>query len=218
MAIVELNRLTKRYGKRRGIEELTFSIEEGEIFGFIGPNGAGKSTTIRLLLNLIHPTAGSAKVFGKDIVRDSRDIRRDTGYLPSEVHYYDDMKVADLLRYSAGFHGKLDENRMRRLAERLDLDLSRKIADLSFGNRKNLTVIVHPKIKYKNTTGRFTFMNHIVDDAFSPDGFDSFQHCARRPITGIAKHNKRNRCHDDDCQQHAKQEIPLHVFLLTSRR
>jgi ABC-2 type transport system ATP-binding protein len=141
MAIVELNRLTKRYGKRRGIEELTFSIEEGEIFGFIGPNGAGKSTTIRLLLNLIHPTAGSAKVFGKDIVRDSRDIRRDTGYLPSEVHYYDDMKVADLLRYSAGFHGKLDENRMRRLAERLDLDLSRKIADLSFGNRKKVGIV-----------------------------------------------------------------------------
>ena len=141
MAIVELDRLTKRYGKRRGIEGLSFSIEEGEIFGFIGPNGAGKSTAIRILLNLIHPTAGSASVFGKDVVRQSREIRRETGYLPSEVHYYDDMKAVDLLRYSAGFYGKLDENRMRRLAERLDLDLSRKIADLSFGNRKKVGII-----------------------------------------------------------------------------
>ena len=141
MAIVELDRLTKRYGKRRGIEGVTFSIEEGEIFGFIGPNGAGKSTTIRILLNLIRPTAGSARVFGKDVVRHSRDIRREIGYLPSEVHYYDDMKAADLLRYSAGFYGRPDEARMRLLAERLDLDLSRRIADLSLGSRKKVGII-----------------------------------------------------------------------------
>lgn len=141
MAIVELDRLTKRYGKQRGIEDLTFSIMEGEIFGFIGPNGAGKSTTIRTLLNLIYPTSGSARVFGKDVVRESREIRRQTGYLPSEVHYYDDMKVVDLLRYSAGFYGVPDEGRMRQLAERLDLDLSRKIEDLSFGNRKKVGIV-----------------------------------------------------------------------------
>jgi len=141
MAIVELDRLTKRYGKRRGIEEVSFSIGEGEIFGFIGPNGAGKSTTIRLLLHLIRPTSGSARIFGKDVVRQSREIRRETGYLPSEVHYYDDMRTADLLRYSAGFHGNVDEKRMRDLAERLDLDLSRKIADLSFGNRKKVGIV-----------------------------------------------------------------------------
>lgn len=141
MAIVELDRLTKRYGKQRGIEELTFSIGEGEIFGFIGPNGAGKSTTIRTLLNLIFPTSGSAKIFGKDAVRDSKEIRREVGYLPSEIHYYDDMKVIDLLRYSASFHGKPDETRMRRLAERLDLDPARKIEDLSFGNRKKVGIV-----------------------------------------------------------------------------
>jgi len=141
MAIVEASGLTKWYGKRRGIEDVTFSIEEGEMFGFIGPNGAGKSTTIRTLLNLIRPTAGTATVFGKDIVRDSRDIRRLVGYLPSEVHYYDDMRAADLLRYSAGFYGRPDERRMRELAERLDLDLSRRIADLSFGNRKKVGII-----------------------------------------------------------------------------
>lgn len=141
MAMVELDNLTKRYGKRRGIEGLTFSIGEGEIFGFIGPNGAGKSTTIRTLLNLIYPTSGTARIFGRDIVRQARDIRRETGYLPSEVHYYDDMNVIDLLRYSAGFYGALDEGRMRALAERLDLDLSRRIEDLSFGNRKKVGIV-----------------------------------------------------------------------------
>jgi ABC-2 type transport system ATP-binding protein len=141
MAIVELDGLTKRYGKQRGIEGVTFAIEEGEIFGFIGPNGAGKSTTIRTLLGLIRPTAGSARIFGKDIVRHSRDIRRETGYLPSEVHYYDDMKVIELLSYSAGFYGKPDEGRIRQLADRLDLDLSRRIRDLSFGNRKKVGIV-----------------------------------------------------------------------------
>lgn len=141
MAIVELDRLTKRYGKRRGIEDVSFSVEEGEIFGFIGPNGAGKSTTIRILLNLIRPTAGSARVFGKDVVRHSRDIRRAIGYLPAEVRYYDDMRAAELLRYSAGFYGKPDEARLRRLAERLDLDLARRISDLSLGNRKKVGII-----------------------------------------------------------------------------
>lgn len=170
MAVVELDRLTKRYGKRRGIEDLTFSIEEGEIFGFIGPNGAGKSTTIRTLLNLIFPTSGSAKVFGKDVVRESLEIRRHTGYLPSEVHYYDGMKVIDLLRYSAGFHGAADEARMRQLAERLDLDLSRKIEDLSFGNRKKVGIVqalLHrPRLLILDepTNGLDPLMQHVFFD------------------------------------------------------
>lgn len=141
MKAVELRRLTKNYGKVRGIRDITFSIEEGEVFGFIGPNGAGKSTTIRTLLNFIHPTSGEAFIFGKDIVRDTLEIRRMVGYLPAEVHYYDDMKAVDLLRYSAGFYGPVDETRMKVLAERMNLDLSRKIEDLSFGNRKKVGII-----------------------------------------------------------------------------
>lgn len=142
MTVVQLERLTKVYrGNVLGISEMTFAIEEGEVFGFIGPNGAGKSTTIRTLLNLIYPTSGSARVFGKDSVRHSKDIRRKIGYLPSEVHYYDDMKVADLLRYSEKFYGKSNPRRMQQLAKRLDLDLSRKIEDLSFGNRKKVGIV-----------------------------------------------------------------------------
>jgi ABC-2 type transport system ATP-binding protein len=141
MKVVDIKNLTKTYKKNRGIKNLTFSIEEGEIFGFIGPNGAGKSTTIRTLLNFIYPTSGSATIFGKDIIKDSKEIRQNVGYLPSEVHYYDDMKVADLLKYSAGFYKKFNSKRMTELAERLDLDLNRKIEDLSFGNRKKVGII-----------------------------------------------------------------------------
>jgi len=141
MKAVDIQELTKFYGSSRGLQDITFSIEEGEVFGFIGPNGAGKSTTIRTLLNFIYPTSGRATILGKDIVRDSVDIRRMVGYLPSEVHYYDDMKAVDLLRYSASFYGKVDEPRMKKLAEQLDLDLGRKIEKLSFGNRKKVGII-----------------------------------------------------------------------------
>ncbi|NBD25570.1 ABC transporter ATP-binding protein [Paenibacillus glycinis] len=138
--IVNIEGLTKTYGKRRGISGITFAIEEGEVFGFIGPNGAGKSTTIRTLLNIIFPTSGSASIFGKDVVTQSLDIRRQIGYLPSEVFYYDDMKVVDLLRFAAAFHRCRNEKRIADLAGRLDLDLNRKIEDLSFGNRKKVGI------------------------------------------------------------------------------
>ena len=97
MSIIEVNHLTKYYGKTRGIEDVSFNVDEGEIFGFIGPNGAGKSTTIRLFCSLIYPTGGSAKIFGRDVVKDGPEIRQDIGYLPSEVFYYERMKVIDLL-------------------------------------------------------------------------------------------------------------------------
>ncbi|MBS4190597.1 ABC transporter ATP-binding protein [Bacillus sp. FJAT-49705] len=141
MAIVELRNLTKSYRKNRGIIDVSFSIEEGEVFGFIGPNGAGKSTTIRTLLNFIYPTSGSATIFGKNIIKHSQEIRQNIGYLPSEIHYYDDMKVVDLLKYSARFHKKFSAERMKELASRLDLDVNRKIEDLSFGNRKKVGIV-----------------------------------------------------------------------------
>ncbi|SEP02088.1 ABC transporter ATP-binding protein [Paenibacillus sp. OV219] len=139
--IVDIQQLTKTYGKSRGISNITFSIEEGEVFGFIGPNGAGKSTTIRTLLNFIFPTSGNATIFGKDIVKQAKAIRQQIGYLPSEIFYYDDMKVIDLLRYSASFHHYTNLGRIHELAQRLDLDTSRKIEDLSFGNRKKVGIV-----------------------------------------------------------------------------
>src|SRR4030066_1360690 len=127
MSIIEVNNLTKYYGKSRGIVDVSFSEEEGEIFGFIGPNGAGKSTTIRLLLSLIHPTSGSARVFGKDVVAHGPEIRRDIGYLPSEGYYYAGMKVIDLLQYSASFYKKDSSKRMHELADLLALELDKRI-------------------------------------------------------------------------------------------
>lgn len=142
MSVVQANRLTKTYrGGARGIRDISFSIEEGEIFGFIGPNGAGKSTTIRTLLQLIHPTSGEAAIFGKPVVKHGKDIRRQIGYVPSEVHYYDDMKVIDLLAYSQRFYGKANKGRVEQLCSRLQLDVHRKIEDLSFGNRKKVGIV-----------------------------------------------------------------------------
>ncbi len=141
MSIIELNKLTKYYGKSRGIVDVSLDVEEGEIFGFIGPNGAGKSTTIRLLLSLIHPTSGSAKVFGKDVMTHGAEIRRDIGYLPSEVYYYEGMKVVDLLKYSASFFNCDCTQRMKELSEIMELDLKRRISDLSYGNRKKVGIV-----------------------------------------------------------------------------
>lgn len=139
--IIEINNLTKSYGKSRGIKDVNFNVKEGEIFGFIGPNGAGKSTTIRTLLGLIHPTSGSAKVFGKDCIQYAPEIANEVGYLPSEVFYYDNMKVIDLLKYSASFYKKDCSKRMMELAEIMDLDLGKKIDDLSFGNKKKVGIV-----------------------------------------------------------------------------
>ncbi|MFD2671051.1 ABC transporter ATP-binding protein [Marinicrinis sediminis] len=141
MKAVEIKQLTKFYKKSRGIEDVSFSIDQGEIFGFIGPNGAGKSTTIRTLLNFIFPTSGSAAIFGKDIVSETKEIKKMVGYLPSEVHYYDDMRALDLLTYSAKFQQYAHTQRIQELAERLQLDLHKKIEDLSFGNRKKVGII-----------------------------------------------------------------------------
>lgn len=141
MNVIELNHLTKYYGKARGIEDVSFQVKEGEIFGFIGPNGAGKSTTIRTLLSLLYPTSGSAKIFGKDVIQYGPEIKKEIGYVPSEVFYYDNMRVIDLLKYSASFYKKDCSKRMTELAEILDLDLRKKIDDLSFGNRKKVGIV-----------------------------------------------------------------------------
>jgi len=141
MNVIEINKLTKYYGKARGIIDVSFNVEEGEIFGFIGPNGAGKSTTIRTLLSLIFPTSGSATIFGKDCIKYGPEIRQEIGYLPSEVFYYDKMKVIDLLKYSASFFKKDCTKRTHELAEIMGLDLKRRIEDLSYGNKKKVGIV-----------------------------------------------------------------------------
>jgi ABC-2 type transport system ATP-binding protein len=141
MSVIEVNHLTKFYGKSRGIVDTTFQVEEGEIYGFIGPNGAGKSTTIRLFLSLIFPTSGEAKIFGKDCFQYGPELRQDIGYLPSEVFYYEGMKVIDLLKYSASFYKKDCTQRLHELSDLMELDLKRRIDDLSYGNKKKVGIV-----------------------------------------------------------------------------
>jgi len=143
--------LTKYYGKNsRGIIDVSLHIKEGEIFGFIGPNGAGKSTTVRTLLNFIFPTSGEGKIMDLDIVKDTVEIRKNVGYVPAEVHYYNDMIVEDFLNFSTKFYTDNYQERIIELSKKLELDLKRKIGDLSFGNKKKVAIVLalayQPKI------------------------------------------------------------------------
>lgn len=141
MNIIEVKNLSKFYGRSRGIVGVDFNVKEGEVFGFIGPNGAGKSTTIRTLLNLIHPTSGSAKIFNKDTVKEYNEILKDIGYVPGEVYYYEDMRVIDLLNYSTSFYKKDCTKRIKELSKLFDLNLKQKIETLSFGNKKKVGIV-----------------------------------------------------------------------------
>ena len=141
MDVIKTAKLTKYYGKARGIVDLDLTVSQGDFFGFIGPNGAGKSTTIRTMLGLIAPTSGSAMIFGKDITKEKKSILQDIGYLPSETLFYQGMKVKDVLKLSADLRKKDCKAEAKMLCERLQLDTSRKIDDLSFGNRKKVAIV-----------------------------------------------------------------------------
>lgn len=148
---ITISRLTKSYGKSRGIDDLTLSIPEGEFFGFIGPNGAGKSTTIHTLLGLLHADSGHAEIFGMDITsKDKKSLLSQVGYLPSEAVFYPGMRVRDIIRLSAGLRGADCRRNAQSLCERLALDTSKKAEELSFGNRKKLGIVCalqsHPRL------------------------------------------------------------------------
>ena len=141
MNAIQLSNLTKYYGKSRGILNLNLDVKEGEFFGFIGPNGAGKSTTIRTLLGLITPSSGQAKIFDETIRRRNPQIRSHIGYLPSEAVFYRGMKGKDRLKLSADLHHKNCSAEREILCRRLQLDVNRKVDELSFGNRKKVAIV-----------------------------------------------------------------------------
>lgn len=141
MNAIETNGLTKFYGKSRGIVNLDLTVKEGEFFGFIGPNGAGKSTTIRTLLGLIKPSGGNARIFGRDIISQKESILSEVGYLPSEAVFYPSMRVKDVIKFSADLRKTDCKREAAKLCERLDLDTSKKVDELSFGNRKKVAIV-----------------------------------------------------------------------------
>ena len=139
--VIQLQKLTKYYGEQRGVIDLDMEVMPGGVFGYLGPNGAGKTTTIRLLLDLIRPTGGAAKVFGMDAQAASLEVRRRIGYLPSDPALYANLTGEQLLLYAANLKGGLPWSNVKRLADRLECDLSRNIRTLSHGNRQKIAVI-----------------------------------------------------------------------------
>ncbi|MEO3926813.1 ABC transporter ATP-binding protein [Micromonosporaceae bacterium B7E4] len=139
-SIIETQSLTKFYGSRRGLEDLDLQVQSGEVFGYLGPNGAGKTTTIRLLLDFIRPTRGTATVLGA-APRHGVDIRRRIGYLPGELSFEGRERAGDLLRFFADARGGVSARRIGELAERLELDLSRRIRGLSKGNKQKVGLV-----------------------------------------------------------------------------
>ncbi len=139
--VIEVEHLSKSYGRRRGVEDLTFSVRAGEIFGYLGPNGAGKTTTIRTLLDFVRPTSGRARVLGLDSRTDSVAIHRRIGYLPAEFGLYERLTGLEYLTYLGSLRGGFEERAVRDLSVRFDVDLSVRIHALSHGNRQKLGLI-----------------------------------------------------------------------------
>ncbi|SCN26365.1 putative ABC transporter ATP-binding protein YbhF [Clostridium sp. N3C] len=141
MTVIEINNLSKTYGKKRGISNVNLRVNKGEIFGFIGPNGAGKSTTIKILMNFIFPSSGEAKILGMNCVTETDKIKEKVGYVPSEVRYYDNMTVEELLNYAKSFKNNVDDAYMKDLCHSFDVELTKKMWELSLGNKKKVAIV-----------------------------------------------------------------------------
>jgi len=168
--ILELKNLKKYYGKNLGVEDISFSIKQGEIYGFIGPNGAGKSTTIRTIMGLINKTSGTILYNGKELDPNDIEIKQQIGYLPSEVNLYEDMTVKEILDYHESFYNKDLTKRRKELVKLLKIDESKKIEDLSLGNLKKvgivLSLIHEPKLLILDepTSGLDPIMQNVFHD------------------------------------------------------
>lgn len=140
--MLKIDKLTKYYGKIKGIENLSLELNKGEIFGFIGPNGAGKSTTIKCIMNLINKNSGDIYIAGKINNKDDLKLKEIIGYLPSEISLYDDMTVKQILDYNAQFYKKDTSLKRKELVTKFQLDESKKIEQLSLGNLKKLGIVL----------------------------------------------------------------------------
>jgi len=139
--IIETKGLTKYYGKIRGVEDLDLVVREGEVFGYLGPNGAGKTTTIRLILDLIRPTRGTALLFGQEVRGRAAKLKARLGVLPGELALWGNLTARDLLTFLGNLRGGLDWGWVDELAQRLDLDLSRRVGAFSHGNKQKVGLI-----------------------------------------------------------------------------
>ncbi|MGL4740095.1 MAG: ABC transporter ATP-binding protein [Sarcina sp.] len=138
---ISVENLTKTYNGNRGINNITFEVKSGEIVGFIGPNGAGKSTTIKILLNMLFKDKGLAKVLNLDCEEDSKLIKEKIGYVPSEVNFYESVKVGDIINYSKSFYSNVDQQRVDKICEILEVDKNKRMKELSLGNKKKVAIV-----------------------------------------------------------------------------
>lgn len=147
--VVEIRNLTKTYGKHRGISNVNLEVKEGDIFGFLGPNGAGKSTTIRSMLGFLKFNEGSISILGNDAPKNQEEILKNVGYMPSEALFYPRMKVKDVIKFAAQARGMNCDEEAKKLCRRLQVDVEKKISDLSLGNRKKVSIVcaMHHKPK-----------------------------------------------------------------------
>ncbi|MDI3317052.1 MAG: ABC transporter ATP-binding protein [Bacillota bacterium] len=141
MAVIETRHLSKYYGGRRGVEDVSLEVERGEIFGFLGPNGAGKTTTIRLLLGFLRPSGGEARLFGLETRRHGLEIRRRTGYLPSDVSLYPNLRGREVVEFTLATRGLRAGRRVEELSRRLDVDLGLPVKQLSRGMRQKVALV-----------------------------------------------------------------------------
>ena len=175
--VIEIDHLTKSYGKNRGVIDVSLRVRQGDIFGFLGPNGAGKSTTIRSMLGFLRFEAGEIRILGMDSVKEHEKILENVGYMPSEAWFYDSMKVKDIIKYAADIRGLDCSEEAGMLCERMKVDLNKKIRELSLGNRKKVSIVCAMQHKPKlfifdePTSGLdplmqknfFTLINEYVD-------------------------------------------------------
>ncbi len=139
--VIKITDLKKNYGDFTAVEHMNMDVKKGDFFGFIGPNGAGKSTTINCMLNFIFPTEGKITILGLDSIEDSVEIKQQIGFVPSEVFYYDTLKVKDILNYSNSFYGPVDERLMTKYIKLFDIQLDKPVGELSSGNKKKVAIV-----------------------------------------------------------------------------
>jgi len=139
--IIQTNQLTKSYGRSRGILDVTFGIQEGEVFGFLGPNGAGKTTTMRTLMGLLHASSGSATIGGLDCWKESTEVKKLVGYLPGEFTFDPGLRGAQIIEYLGHLRGGVDQAYVRALVERLGLDPSKRFREYSHGNKQKVGLV-----------------------------------------------------------------------------
>jgi len=141
-AAIETSGLSKDYGKHRGLFDLNLEVAEGEVLGYLGPNGAGKTTTIRLLMGLVHPSGGSARIFGLDCQRQAVEVKRHVGYVPGELPQFGGLRGSEIVAYMAGLRGGVDEKVVAQICQRFSLDLGQRFREYSRGNKQKLAIVL----------------------------------------------------------------------------